>query len=30
LHYDHTTGELRFADVWNGRHWRLLKMPDGP
>jgi len=28
--YDYTTGELPFADVWNGRQWRLLKMPDGP
>ena len=28
--YDYTTGELPFADVWNGRQWRLLKMPAGP
>jgi hypothetical protein len=28
--YDYSTGELPFADVWNGRQWRLLKMPDGP
>ena len=28
--YDYTTGELPFADVWNGRQWRLLTMPDGP
>jgi hypothetical protein len=26
--YDYTTGELPFADVWNGRQWRLLTMPD--
>lgn len=28
--YDYTTGELPFADVWDGRQWRLLTMPDGP
>jgi hypothetical protein len=28
--YDCTTGELPFADVWNGRQWRLLTMPGGP
>jgi hypothetical protein len=28
--YDYTTGELPFADVWNGRQWRLLKMPGEP
>jgi hypothetical protein len=27
--YDFTTGNLPFADVWNGRQWRLLTMPDG-
>lgn len=27
--YDYTTGELPFADVWNGRQWRLTTMPDG-
>jgi len=28
--YDYTTGQTPFADVWNGRQWRLLTMPDGP
>ena len=28
--YDYTTGEMPFADVWNGSQWRLLTMPDGP
>jgi hypothetical protein len=27
--YDYTTGELPFADVWNGRQWQLLPMADG-
>jgi hypothetical protein len=24
--YDYTTGDLPFADVWNGRQWQLLPM----
>jgi hypothetical protein len=27
--YDFTTGSLPFADLWNGRQWQLLTMPDG-
>jgi len=27
--YDYTTGDLPFADVWNGRQWQLLPMADG-
>jgi len=27
--YDYTTGDLPFADVWNGRQWQLLAMADG-
>lgn len=26
--YDFTAGDLPFADIWNGRQWRLLTMPD--
>jgi hypothetical protein len=27
--YDFTTGSMPFADLWNGRQWQLLTMPDG-
>lgn len=27
--YDFTTGNLPFADLWDGRQWQLLPMPDG-
>jgi hypothetical protein len=27
--YDFTIGDLPFADLWNGRQWRLLTMPHG-
>lgn len=27
--YDYTTGDLPFADVWNGRQWQLLPMANG-